>query len=210
MTSSKIDLHRFARGLATLLALMFFASGGLFAQNTTGTIRGTITGEGNAPIGSAQIVARNASSGATRTAQSNDAGAYALVGLVPGTYDVSIRRIGSAPQNRRIVVQIGTTQDQDFSLATQAAQLETQVITAATGVETKTSEVATNVTQAQISKLPTPSRNFLDLAALAPGVTVTEDRTSTTFKTVSAGGQAPVRMRAVGTHSRAARCRNTA
>ena len=191
MTSSKIDLHRFARGLATLLALMFFASGGLFAQNTTGTIRGTITGEGNAPIGSAQIVARNASSGATRTAQSNDAGAYALVGLVPGTYDVSIRRIGSAPQNRRIVVQIGTTQDQDFSLATQAAQLETQVITAATGVETKTSEVATNVTQAQITKLPTPSRNFLDLAALAPGVTVTEDRVDGNTRTVSAGGQPP-------------------
>jgi hypothetical protein len=191
MISSKINLHRFSRGVASLLALMFFASGGLFAQNTTGTIRGTVTGEGGAPIGSAQIVATNASSGATRNAQSNDAGAYTLVGLVPGTYVVNVRRIGSAPQTRTIVVQIGATQSQDFALAAQAAQLETQVITAATGVETKTSEVATNVTQAQISKLPTPSRNFLDLAALAPGVTVTEDRVNGNFKTVSAGGQPP-------------------
>jgi len=177
--------------LAMAIALVCMASGSLIAQTTTGTIRGTVTGEGGAPIGSAQIIARNVNSGAARTAQSNDAGAYTLVGLVPGTYDVTVRRIGSAPQNRTVVVQIGATQSQDFALQTQAAQLETQVITAATGKETQTSEVATNITQAQISKLPTPSRNFLDLAALAPGVTVTEDRVSTQFRTVSAGGQPP-------------------
>ena len=181
----------FAHTLSVLLGMLAFAAGSLVAQNTTGTIRGTVTGEGGAPIGSAQIVARNVSSGGTRSAQSNDAGAYTLVGLVPGTYEVNVRRIGSAPQTRTIVVQIGATQNQDFALATQAAQLATQVITAATGIETKTSEIATNVTQAQISKLPTPSRNFLDLAALAPGVTVTEDLVNGNFKTVSAGGQPP-------------------
>lgn len=191
MIISNINFHRFFRGAASLLALVFFASANLFGQNSTGTIRGTVTGAGGAPIGSAQIVARNVSSGVTRNAQSNDAGTYTLVGLVPGTYDVNVRRIGNAPQSRTIVVQIGATQQQDFALATQAAQLETQVITATTGVETRTSESATNVTQAQISKLPTPSRNFLDLAQLQPGVTVTEDRTTTQFRTVSAGGQAP-------------------
>jgi len=191
MISSKINLHRFSRGVASLLALMFFASGGLFAQNSTGTVRGTVTGDGGAPIGSAQVVARNVSSGVSRNALSNDAGDYTLVGLVPGTYVVSVRRIGSAPQTRTVVVQIGTSQIQDFALAQQAAQLETQVITAATGVETRTSEGATNITQAQISKLPTPSRNFLDLAQLQPGVTVTEDRTGGQFRTVTAGGQAP-------------------
>jgi hypothetical protein len=181
----------FARAFSTLLGMLAFAAGSLAAQNTTGTIRGTVTGAGGAPIASAQISARNVNSGAVRNALSNDAGGYALVGLVPGTYDVTVRRIGNAPQNRRVVVQIGATQSQDFALATQAAQLETQVITAATGAETRTSEVATNVTQAQISKLPTPSRNFLDLAALAPGVTVTEDRVEGSFRTVSAGGQPP-------------------
>jgi hypothetical protein len=191
MNSSKINFHRFCRWVAVALALVCMASGNLFAQNSTGTIRGTVTGEGGAPIGSAQVVARNVSSGVTRNAISNDAGAYTLVGLVPGTYEVNVRRIGSAPQSRTVVVQIGATQQQDFALATHAAQLETQIVTATTGLETRTSESATNVTQAQISKLPTPSRNFLDLAQLQPGVTVTEDRTSTQFRTVTAGGQAP-------------------
>src|SRR6266571_3252691 len=191
MNTSSINIHRFCRGVMAAIAVLCLASGNLFAQNTTGTIRGTVTGAGGAPIASAQILARNTSSGVQRTAQSNDAGFYTLVGLVPGTYDVNVRRIGSSPQSRTIVVQIGATQVQDFSLAAQAAVLETQVVTAATGVETRTSEVATNVTQAQINKLPTPSRNFLDLAQLAPGVQVTEDRVDGQTRTVTAGGQPP-------------------
>jgi hypothetical protein len=190
MNTSSINIHRFGRGVAAAIALLCIVSGNLFAQNSTGTIRGTVSGGGGAPVGDAQVVARNTSSGVQRGAQSNDVGFYTLAGLVPGTYVVTVRRIGSAPQTRTVVVQIGTTQVQDFSLAQQAAQLATQVITGSTGVETKSSEVSTNVTQAQIAKLPTSTRNFLDLAALSPGVIVTEDRTnSTTFKTVSADGQ---------------------
>lgn len=192
MKISGINFQRYWPGVWSVLALLLFAAGTLTAQTSTGTIRGTISGTSGAPIGSAQIVARNTNSGVPRGTQSNDAGFYTLAGLVPGTYEVTVRRIGSAPQTRTVVVQIGTTQVQDFSLAQQAAQLETQVITGSTGLETKSSEVSTNVTQAQISKLPTSTRNFLDLAALSPGVIVTEDRVnSTTFKTVSADGQSP-------------------
>ena len=189
MNTSSINLHKICRGVAAAIAVLCIAGGNLFAQTSTGTIRGTVSGAGGAPIASAQIAAQNVSSGVQRNALSNDAGAYTLVGLVPGTYLVTVRRIGNAPQSRTIVVQIGATQIQDFSLATQATQLATQVVTAATGVETRTSESATNITQAQISKLPSPSRNFLDLAALAPGVTVTEDRVNGQFRTVQAGGQ---------------------
>ena len=190
MNRSKINLHRFCRGVAVAIALLCIASGNLVGQNSTGTVRGTVSGAGGAPLGSAQIVARNTNSGVQRGTQSDDAGFYTLAGLVPGTYNVTVRRIGSAPENRTVVVQIGTTQVQDFSLSQQAAQLATQIVTASTGLETKSSEVSTNVTQAQIAKLPTSTRNFLDLAALSPGVIVTEDRTnSTTFKTVSADGQ---------------------
>ena len=192
MNKNKFKL--FARAFSVLLGMLAFAAASLVAQNSTGTVRGAVTGEGGAPIGSAQVIARNVNTGVVRGIQSNDAGSYTLVGLVPGTYDFTVRRIGSAPATRRVVVLIGTTQVQDFALATQAAQLETQVITASTGKETRTSETATNVTQAQISKLPSPTRNFLDLAQLSPGVSVTEDRVNDNrpgFKTVSAGGQAP-------------------
>ena len=57
MNRSKINLHRFCRGLALVLTLVSMPAGNLFAQNSTGTIRGTVSGEGGAPIGSAATVA---------------------------------------------------------------------------------------------------------------------------------------------------------
>ena len=171
------------------LVLVGLAASTASAQNSTGTIRGTVTGSGGSPFVGAQIQARNVESGVVRGTASRDDGSYVLAGLVPGSYDVTVRRIGAAAQTRTIVVQIGATQLQNFVLAEQSNVLQTQLVTATTGIETRTSEVATNVTQAQISKLPTASRNFLDLAALQPGITVTEDRVNGQFRTFSSGGQ---------------------
>ncbi len=79
----------------------------------------------------------------------------------------------------------------DFKLGATAVEVAAITVEAPT-VETRTSEVATNVTQQQLQQLPSPSRNFLDLAALAPGVTITEDRINGTgFRTFQAGGQDP-------------------
>src|SRR5256712_784934 len=73
-----------------------------------------------------------------------------------------------------------------------------QTIAAAAGVETRTSEVATSVTPQQMRQLPSASHNFLDLAALAPGVTVAPDfanlgssNAGVTDKAFSYGGQGP-------------------
>ncbi len=174
-----------------VLSLMVLAAGSLSAQNSTGTVRGTITGSDGRPLTGVEILAKNAESGVQRNVISRDLGIYTLVGLVPGTYDLTVRRIGSGAQTRRVVVQIGTTQVQDFALSDQAVQLQQVLVQAAAAVETQTSEVATNVTRAQIEKLPSPSRNFLDLAALSPGVTVTEDRINGQFRTFQANGQSP-------------------
>src|SRR5207249_3336915 len=59
-------------------------------------------------------------------------------------------------------------------------------------------EVATSVTPQQMRQLPSASHNFLDLAALAPGVTVAPDfanlgqsNAGVTDKAFSYGGQGP-------------------
>jgi hypothetical protein len=54
-------------------------------------------------------------------------------------------------------------------------------------VETRTSEVATNVTEEQMRSLPQPDRNFLNFAGLAPGITVSHNETN---KQITAGGPA--------------------
>src|SRR3989441_10960046 len=94
-----------------------------------------------------------------------------------------------APQKLRVRVLIGEVFPLDFKLAASAIQVEGVSVVAGAGVEMRTSEIATNVTQQQIERLPTASRNFLDLAALAPGVTISDDKISSVSRTFTAGGQ---------------------
>jgi outer membrane receptor protein involved in Fe transport len=173
---------------ASLAVALFATTVAAAAQTTTGTLRGTIT-SGGAPIGDAQVSVRNPSTGVQRGTLSNADGSYTLAGLIPAAYDMTVRRIGSQPQTRRVVVQIGATHIQNFDLVQEATQLTAVVVEAVALPETRTSEVATNITEKQLETLPTPSRNFLDLAGLAPGVTVSEDRVEGRTKTFTAGGQ---------------------
>jgi hypothetical protein len=187
MKSSRLSLFRFFATIMVVAGAMFALSHNASAQTTTGTIKGTIS-SGGAPAANAQIQLRNPQTGVSRGTTARDDGGYVLPGIPPATYEMTVRRIGAAPETRTVTVLIGTTQIQDFNLDQQAATLSTVYVQAA-GVETRTSEVATNVTREQIEKLPTPSRNFLDLASLTPGITVTEDRLNTQFRTFSGGAQ---------------------
>lgn len=181
---------RWLGGVLAIGGFLILAAGRAAAQTTTGTIRGYVKEASGAPIADAEVQARNPGTGIVRTAMSNAEGAYVLPGLAPAVYDLTARHIGHSPQALRLTVQIGSTVLQDFTLQAGAVAVAGVTVQGtAPALETRTSEVATNVTTQQIDRLPTPSRNFLDLAALAPGVTVSEDRVDGTNRTFSAGGQ---------------------
>src|SRR5881398_585167 len=179
-------------GWRLLLGLAFVAMTAPAArsQTSTGSIRGYVTDSSGNAVAGARIVAVNPLTSAQREVATQSNGLYAILGLVPAEYDVTARQIGMAPQKIRVRVLIGEVFPLDFKLGGAAVQLEAVTIAAAaTGVEMRTSEVATNVSQQQIERLPTASRNFLDLAALAPGVTISDDRINSVSRTFSAGGQ---------------------
>jgi hypothetical protein len=173
-------------GCVVLLAATL-SYGGLAAQTSTGSIRGTVADSAGAPLAGAEVVARNVSTGVQRTASSNQRGFYSLGGLTPATYELTVRRIGHAPVGRSLQLQVGQILTLDFRLTAATVELEEVVVQAAPVAETQTSEVATNVTQQQIQSLPSGSRNFLDLATLAPSVRVNADRINGTGKTFAAG-----------------------
>lgn len=172
-----------ARTVAVVLSLVCATA--LAAQTTTGSIRGYVRGDNGVPIPNASVSARNIATSATRVASSNENGYFALVGLAPGDYDVTARRLGAEPQTRRQRVQIGETITLNFDLTAIATQLAAVQVTAPR--ETQSSEVATNVSAEQISALPSTDRNFLALAQLAPGVRITGGRSEATTKSFTAG-----------------------
>jgi hypothetical protein len=152
------------------------------AQTSTGSMRGRVYGENRTPIAEVQIELTNPASGVTRGAISNAGGFYNIAAVPPGTYTVRARRIGYTPVERTVRLQIGEVTNLDLDLSPAAQQLSTVTVAAtATTADARTSEVATNVTTEQIENLPQGNRNFLEFAALAPGV-------QTRGASISAGG----------------------
>jgi hypothetical protein len=175
------------RWWAWLIAAAAVLPGRLGAQTSTGSIRGHVADSSNAPIAGAEVVARDLSTNTQRGAATDGRGFYSLSGLKPSQYQLTIRHIGHTPEQRQLQVQVGQVLTLDFRLAATTVQLEELVTTAAPVAEVRTTENATNVTQEQIQSLPSSSRNFLDLAQLAPGVRVTPDRINGTGKTFASG-----------------------
>src|SRR5688572_27637922 len=98
MLIEKFTQHRFFRTVViTALSLAALPAINVSAQTTTGTVRGTVTSGGTA-VGNAQILLRNPATGVQRGTTSRDDGAYVLPGLPPATYEMTVRRIGSAPE----------------------------------------------------------------------------------------------------------------
>src|SRR6266480_272649 len=186
---SRTSFAQLGRRLLLGLTLVVIAAPAAVSQTSTGSIRGYVTDSGGTPIAGARVTAVNTQTSAPREATSQSNGFYAILGLVPAEYEVTSRQIGMAPQKLRVRVLIGEVFPLDFKLAATALQVEGVTVVAAAGVEMRTSEIATNVTQQQIERLPTASRNFLDLAALAPGVTISDDKISSVSRTFTAGGQ---------------------
>jgi hypothetical protein len=175
-----------ATTMATALAL---AVAPLAAQTSTANVRGYVRATGDAVVGDAQVVARNIANNATRGAITNASGFYYIGGLAPGNYEITLRRIGMQPVTRSVVLPVGATVDLDLRTSEATVQLGAVQVTAEANPETRSTEVATNVSSAQINDLPTASRNILDLASLAPGTRVAPDRAEGTGRTFAAGAQ---------------------
>ena len=193
MKSSRISVTRLLLTVLFLFGAVIASSNDIQAQTTTGSLRGAIRGSEGNPVTDATIIARSVNSGMLRSAVTNSDGYYNLAGLRPDRYVVTVRRIGYSAREDTVSVLIGQTITRDYRLSAATTTLEAVVVTANNegAVETRTSEIATNITQQQINDLPTSDRNFMGLAVLAPGTSLQADRLDGQRKTFSAGAQGP-------------------
>ncbi len=171
--------------LSTLLffvLLLLFNSPNVIAQTTTGNIAGKILDSNGSPLSEVQITALNQSSGALRGTYSNDEGGFRITALTPGVYKVTVDRIGYASVVRdNIHIMVGSTAELDFSLTSKDIISKEVVVEGKTPlIDTKKSDVSLEIQPEQIQSLPLNSRNFLELATIAPGAKV------------STGGRGPV------------------
>ncbi|MDH5821645.1 TonB-dependent receptor [Luteimonas sp. RD2P54] len=169
--------------LASCLAL---AAPTALAQATGATLRGQVSAD-SAPAAGARVTATNVNTGLTRSVQSSAGGRYNLAGLPPGTYRVEVAADGQTT-TETVTLQVGQTATLDLGVGGVAetgpqqatTDLDTITVTGTMLAETRTSEIATYVSQKQIEALPQGTRNFLAFADTVPGVQFVQDNNGNT------------------------------
>jgi hypothetical protein len=145
------------------------------AQISTATIQGTVT-DASGVLPGATVTAREAQSGFTHEAVSGADGLFTLAGLRPGKYEITVAVSQYKPESKTVEVLVGQTVTLNFRINPDVVVTESVTVVGDTRlVDTRTSEVTTNVTEEQMRYLPQNSRNFLNFAALAPGVRVSDN-----------------------------------
>src|ERR1041385_2461456 len=176
-----------------VISCLLLSSFNLFAQVTaTANLQGTILDKTQAVIGNkAEITLTNKETGATRTTKTNDAGEYRFELIPAGTYTIKVTAQGfSAGEAKDVVVQIGRTVTQNFTLQPGGGSETVEVTAAAPLVDQTKTDVSTNITPQQITDLPLIGRDIADLAYLAPGVKAADsyDPTKNRYSILSVNG----------------------
>ncbi len=160
-------------GPLLVLALAIAAPGVGEAQISTATVQGKVS-DSTGVLPGVTVTAREIASGMSREATTDAEGLYTLAGLRPGTYEIRVTMDQYKPQARTITALVGQTLTVDFSVSPDLTYSETVTVVSERLSDLKTTEVATNVTQEQLQYLPQNTRNFLNMAALAPNMRVSD------------------------------------
>jgi hypothetical protein len=166
------------------------------AQSPIGSIEGVITDPGKAVVAGATVTLTSSATGQSFTATTNDDGFFTFRSLQPGAYSIKVEQKGfSTATASNIVVQVNQVARADISLKVGAPTETVQVDVGATELQVDTSRQTVDgvISGRQITQLPLNDRNFLDLAALQPSVSVVDggviDPTKVnTFRSVRVNG----------------------
>ncbi|MBI3650304.1 MAG: carboxypeptidase regulatory-like domain-containing protein [Acidobacteria bacterium] len=156
----------------TILALVLNTALPALAQNPTGSIRGVVTDPQGAVVTNAKITVKNKATGEVRNADTGGDGLYTVANLLPGEYEISITAEGFATTNLPVTVSVGTSTTGDVSLKVGGKGEVVDIVAGTATLEKESAAVAGVINQKKIEALPLNGRNFLQLAALEPGVSV--------------------------------------
>ncbi len=93
---------------ALCASILFFSVAG-YSQAVNATLLGTVTDVTGAVMSNAKVTATEATTGFSRSAQTNESGNYTFPDIAPGTYSVSFEQTGFKKELRKEVVVQGNS-----------------------------------------------------------------------------------------------------
>ena len=167
-----------ARILAPLVIciLPFSATATLHAQTLSG-IRGTVTDQNELAVSDAGVSVANSDTGVRRNTVTSTAGTYYITDLIPGTYTVTVEKIGfKSSVQKNVWVQAATKSTINVVLTVGDTRETVEVIASQISIETEQPQFGTTLQPRLIEDLPQfiggTVRQIDTLVCLTPGVSL--------------------------------------
>jgi Carboxypeptidase regulatory-like domain/TonB dependent receptor-like, beta-barrel len=158
------------RSLVCLLAILT-AGFGAGAQQITGSIRGAVQDPSGALVRSASVSARQTETGLTRTTTTDSSGAYILLELPVGHYELQVEAKGFQKYIQQgITLNVNETATIPVHLAVGAESQVLEVNADAQLIQGTVTSLGKTVSEREVLDLPLNGRNFTQLGLLQPGV----------------------------------------
>jgi hypothetical protein len=161
------------RALFVALALCFGLTGIAVAQEITGSIVGSVKDPNGAAVKGATVTLTDVGTKLTvRTATTNDDGQFSIPDLPVSTYDVTVEATNFKKHiESKVKLDVGQRRTVDVTLQVGNIAEVVTVEAAPLTVELTTPAVSSVINGDQVRQLSINNRNFIQLIALAPGVT---------------------------------------
>ena len=185
-------MPRLAWHLAVLAATAPFCVPHLLRSQeslTNASVTGRVTDASGALVAQATVKATATATNQSYTARTDAQGRFRMPYLPVGGYRISAQASGFAETTRTLTLTIGSAFDITLPLSV-TASASVQVTGQASLIEENRSQVSETVLEAEVANLPFEGRNYLDLALLLPGVSLTNTAsTQTLAETAEVAGQ---------------------
>jgi hypothetical protein len=154
---------------------------------TSAALGGLVADASGAALPGALVTATNVETNQSRTSTADAEGRYRFPYLPVGTYRLRAERPGFAALTKQLTLTLGEALDVSLVLPVAGVAESVEVSGAdAPFVETARTQVAETIAPKEIDTLPLNGRNYLDLAALTPGVSRTNPVANQRFPETSA------------------------
>ncbi len=158
---------RFVIGACFIASILMLQHPLAFAQDATGTITGTVSDQSGSVVPNAMVTIVETQTGVKHEATTSASGTYTVPELPVGVYDVSASKQGfKIATQKGLRLNITDVARVDLTLAVGSTNESVTVTASHVELDTENAEVATTVSDREVSDLPLNGRNFEQLMTL--------------------------------------------
>ena len=157
--------------VTSLIALVLLTSNAVVAQETRGTILGTVRDSAGAVVPGATVIVTNTGTNVSNQVVSNDSGAFEVPYLSPGIYTMSVDAKGFKKSLQQgIVVNVGSRADIDVMVEAGIVTESVVVTAAAPLLETTSASGSAVLDNRVVRSLPVFGNNAMLVVRSLPGI----------------------------------------